>query len=183
MNNGVVEEQHAILPDTSMMYQLKPLFIRAKVDKKWVNKVFVDGGVMVNRMSCSLLKKIGKYDTYLRPHNVVLLHYEGKTSHIMGVILVELAVGNLTRPTIFMVISSKENYNLLLGQEWIHDISMVPSTIHQRISIWFSDGIFENIEADQRCYMDDVNHVGRKNFDKNLAKTLPCYSAQGFIIF
>lgn len=99
-----------------MMYQLKPLFIRAKVDNKWVNKVFVDGGVMVNRMPYSLLKKIWKYDTYLRPHNVVLLHYEGKTSHIMGIVLVDLAVGNLTRPTIFMVISSKENYNLLLGQ-------------------------------------------------------------------
>lgn len=55
-----------------MMYQLKSLFIRAKVDGFPINKVFVDGGVTLNLMPHSLLKKIGKFDVDLLPHNMVL---------------------------------------------------------------------------------------------------------------
>lgn len=62
----------------------------------------------------------GWKDTDLHPHNMVLSNYEGKTGHILGIIQVDISVGTLTRPTLFMVISSKENCNLLLGLEWIH---------------------------------------------------------------
>lgn len=46
MNSGMVEEQKAMFerPSPGMMYHMKPLFIRAKVDGIAVNKVFVDGG-------------------------------------------------------------------------------------------------------------------------------------------
>lgn len=50
MGNGEVEEQKTIFerPDHGMMYHLKPLFIRARVGRVTVNKVFVNGGVVVN---------------------------------------------------------------------------------------------------------------------------------------
>lgn len=46
MNNGVVEEQKAAFekPNPRMMYHLKPLFVRVKVDGMLLNKVFLDGG-------------------------------------------------------------------------------------------------------------------------------------------
>jgi len=43
-----------------MKGHLKPLSIQAKVDDIGVNQVLVDGGVVVNLMPQSLLKKIGK---------------------------------------------------------------------------------------------------------------------------
>lgn len=61
---------------------------------------------------------------------MVLSNYEGETSHILGVMQVELSVGPTTRPTIFMVITYNANYNLLLGSEWIHGVGAVPSTLH-----------------------------------------------------
>ena len=73
-----------------------------------------------------------------------------------------------------MVVPSKANFNLLLGREWIHDIGVVPSSMHQRISIWIDDGIVENIEADQSYFLAEVNQITRKTFDKNLAKIAPC---------
>lgn len=161
-----------------MMYHLKPLFIRAKVDNMAVNKVFVHGGSNVNLMSHSLFKKMGKIDVDLRPHNMALSIYEGKTGHILGVIQVKLSVGSTTIPTLFMVIVSNANYNLLLGREWIHGISEVPSMLHQRASIWLEYGILENIEVDQSYYMVKVNKVGKKHFDRNLAKIPPCYVAE-----
>lgn len=88
MNNGVVKEQQAVFerPDPNMICHMKPLFIRANMYFKAVNKVFVDGGVTVNLMPYLIFKRMGKTDEDLRPHNMVLSNYEGKTSNILGVI-------------------------------------------------------------------------------------------------
>ncbi|MCH87192.1 hypothetical protein A2U01_0008058 [Trifolium medium] len=137
MNNGCVEEQQAVFekPDEGMKNHLKPLFIRAKVNNVGINKVLIYEGAAVNLMPHSLLKKIGKYDTDLHSHNIVLSNYEGKTGFSMGVIQVVIAVGSTVRPTLFLVVPSKANYNMLLGREWIHGIGAVPSTLHQRLTI------------------------------------------------
>lgn len=118
-----------------MKSHLKPLFIRCKVGNVGVKKILVDGGAMVNLMSHYMLKRIGKDDTNTNPHNMVLSNYEGKVGTKMRVIQVDLTVGTITRPTMFMVIVSKANYNMLLGREWIHGIEVVPSSMHQRITI------------------------------------------------
>ncbi|MCI23624.1 hypothetical protein A2U01_0044806, partial [Trifolium medium] len=101
-------------------------------------------------------------------------NYEGKTGHALGAIQLEVCVGSTVRPTLFMVIASKANYNLLLGREWIHGVGAVPSTMHQRLTIWREDGLVVNIEADQSTYVSDTNTVTMQNFDKNLATIAPC---------
>lgn len=82
-----------------------------------MNKILVDSGAAVNLMPHFLLEKIGKYDTDLMPHNMVLSNYEGKSGQTMGVIQVDVTIGSITRPTIFMVIASRASYNFLLGRE------------------------------------------------------------------
>ena len=109
-----------------MQNHLKPLYVQAKVNGVGINKVLVDGGATVNLMPQGLLKKIGKFDTDLRPHNIVLSNYEGKTGHSLGAIEVDLIVGTIKRTTLFLVIASKANFNLLLGREWIHGVGAVP---------------------------------------------------------
>ena len=127
---------------------LKPLLIRTKVEETAINKVLVDCGATVNIMPHHILKKIGKFDTDIRSHNVVLSDYEGRTKTTMGVIQVDITVGSVTRPTIFMVIQGRPSYNLQVGREWLHGISVMPSSMHHRLIIWQEDGIIENIEAD-----------------------------------
>lgn len=68
-----------------------------------------------------------------------------------------------------MVISSKENYNLFLGREWIHGMGAVPSTLHLKISIWRPGGIMENVEAGQRDFLTKFNHIYKKLFDKKVS--------------
>jgi len=140
-----------------MKNHLKPFFIQAKVDEVSINKVLVDGGTAFNLMPQSLLKRIDKTDKDLKPHNVILSNYEGKLGHSISALQVSLTVGTVVRPTLFMVVPSKANFNLLLGREWIHGIGVVPSSMHQRISIWIDDGIVENIEADQIYFLAEVN--------------------------
>lgn len=79
---------------------------------------------------------------------MVLSDYEGKPRKALGVNQVDIVVGTIVRPTLFMVIPSKENYNLLLGRELVHGVGAVPSTLHQKKSIWRLDGIMENVKAD-----------------------------------
>ena len=117
-----------------MQILLKTLFMQAKVDNVDVNKVLVDGGTVVNLMLQSLLKRIGKFDTNLKPHNIVLTNYEGKSGHSLGAIQVDLAVGSITRLTLFMVFPSKYNFNFLLGREWVHRVGNVSSSMHQSIA-------------------------------------------------
>jgi hypothetical protein len=176
MNNGCLEEQMATFerPDQGMKNHLKPLFIQAKVNDVGVNKVLIDGGDAVNLMPEFLLNKIGKCSTNLHPHNIVLSNYEGETRFSLGAIQVEVVVGSITRPTLFLVVASKANYNLLLGREWIHGVRAVPSTLHQRISIWREDGVVENIEAGHSYFRTDVYHVSRHAFEKNLENISPC---------
>ncbi|PNX81972.1 hypothetical protein L195_g037997, partial [Trifolium pratense] len=130
----VCVEQQAIFekPDEGMKNHLKPLFVRAKVNDVSINKVLIDGGAAVNLMPLSLLSKIGKYETDLHSHNIVLSNYEGKNGHSWGAIQVDVAIGSFVRPTLFLVVPSKANYNLLLGREWIHGVGVVPSTLHRR---------------------------------------------------
>jgi len=119
--------------------------------------LLVDGGAAVNLMLHSLLKRIGKTEKDLKPHNVILSNYEGKVGHSFGALQVSLTV---------------------LGRESIYGIGDVPSSMHQRISIWRDDGIVEKIEADQSYFLAEVNQITRKTFDNNLANIAPCSSAK-----
>lgn len=124
MNNDCVEEQNTFFerPYCGMKSHLKPLFIRANIENIGINKLLMYGGAEVNLMLRSILNKIGKFDTDLRPHNMVLSNYEGKIDTPMGVIQLDLTVGTITRPRLFMVIALGVNSNLLLERELIHGI-------------------------------------------------------------
>lgn len=165
-------------PNGSMKIHLKPLFIQAKVDDVRVNKVFVDGSATVNLMPQSLLKRIGKCDADLKHHNIVLSNYEGKTGFSLGALQVSLTVGFVTRPTLFIVVPSKANFNLLLGRECIHGIGVIPSSMHQKVIIWRDDGLVEDVEADQSWFLAEVDNITKKTFEKSLAKIAPCSFAE-----
>lgn len=88
MNTGVVEEKNAFFerPDQGMKIHLKPLFVRGKVENLGVNTILVDGGAVVNLMMRFMIRRIGIFDTGIKPHYMVLSNYEGKVSHTLGVI-------------------------------------------------------------------------------------------------
>jgi len=101
-------------PDVSMRLDLKPLFIQVKINGMGVNKVLVDGGATINLPPQSFLKKIGLFDSDLKPHNVILINYEGTIGNSLGAVEVDLIVGSISRTTMFMVVPSKANFNVLL---------------------------------------------------------------------
>lgn len=103
MNNDCVDEDKAIfeMTDLGMKQHLKPILLWAKVENVRVNKVLVDGRAAINLIPHLFLKKIGISDIDLKPHNMVMSNYEGRMSYSLGVILVDIVVGTIVKPTLF----------------------------------------------------------------------------------
>jgi hypothetical protein len=118
---------------------LKALFLKGFVNGKPITKMLLDGGATINLMPYTMLLKIGKYDEDLTQTEMMLVDFEGHISPAQGAICVELTIGSNTLPTAFFVIKVRGSYNLLLGQDWIHAICCIPSTMHQCIIQWIID--------------------------------------------
>lgn len=103
MNNDCVKDNQVKFdrPDYHMKSHLKPLFTQAKINNIGVNKVLLDGGAAVNLLPQSLLKKIGLSKSDLKPHNVVLSNYEGKSGSSFGAVEVDLVVGTIKQQHCF----------------------------------------------------------------------------------
>lgn len=91
----------------------------------------------------------------------------------MGAIHVDITIGTVTRPTIFMVINVRPSYNLLVGRGWLHGLGIVPSSMHQHLVIRRVDDTIGNIEWEQGYFMADVNNVVKKEFERELANIYP----------
>nr|KYP32353.1 hypothetical protein KK1_046993 [Cajanus cajan] len=154
-----------------MKAPLKPLLLTLMIEGHELNKVFVDEGETINILPRTMLKRSGKTLVDLKPHNILISDYAGKSSHPEGIILLDVQIGSVKRTTMFIVTPSKANVNVLLGQEWIHGVGVVPSTIHQKIFFWNDGEGLEALDADQKEY-----EVGMYFVDQQLtafAKTKP----------
>jgi hypothetical protein len=90
------------------------LFIKARADEKVIRRVLVDGGPAINLIPEHLVKKLDKSFSDLLPHNMVITYFNRKHSTSPGCVALDLKVGSVTRTTMFVVVPSKINYNLLL---------------------------------------------------------------------
>nr|KYP39678.1 hypothetical protein KK1_038998 [Cajanus cajan] len=103
------------------------------IERHEVNKVLVDGGATINILPRTMLKRFGKTMADLKPHNILISGYAGKSSQPEGMILLDVQFGSVKRTTMFIVTLSKANFNVLLAREWIHGVGAVPSNVHQKI--------------------------------------------------
>uniref|UniRef100_A0A151UEZ6 Uncharacterized protein n=1 Tax=Cajanus cajan TaxID=3821 RepID=A0A151UEZ6_CAJCA len=139
-------------PTEKMKGHLKPLLLILMIEGHEVNKVLVDGGAAVNILLRTMLKRFGKSTADLKPHNILISDYAGNSSHLEGMILLDVQIGSMKRTTMFIVTPSKTNFNVLLGREWIHGVGAIPSTVHQKIFFWNDDEGLEVLDADQKEY-------------------------------
>nr|KYP41519.1 Putative AC transposase [Cajanus cajan] len=139
-------------PTQEMKDHLKPLLLTLMIEGHEVNKVLVDEGAAINILSQIMLKRFGKTLADLKPHNILISDYAGKSSQPEGMILLDVQIGSVKRTTMFIFTPSKANFNVLLGREWIHKVGVVPSTLHQKVFFWNDDEHLEVLEADQKEY-------------------------------
>jgi hypothetical protein len=154
---GVEEEiaQMFLVPNEAMFEKpeelsqhLKLLYIRGHIDRRPISRKLIDGGVAVNLMPYSVLKKLGREDDELMKTNLTLNGVGGNPMEARGVVSMELIVGSKSLATSFFIVEVQGNYSVIFGHDWIHVNHCVPSTLHQFLIQWIND----EIEVDTRTH-------------------------------
>jgi hypothetical protein len=117
-------------PEESSQY-LKPLYVRGHINGKPISRMLIDGGTVVNLMSYSIFKKLGREDDELVKTNLMLNGVGGNPIEARGVVSIELTIGRKLFDTAFFVVEVQGNYSVILGHDWIHANHCIPSTLHQ----------------------------------------------------
>ena len=120
---------------------LRPLYIKAHVNGKPINRVLIDGGVMLNIMPYSTFKRLGKSHKDLKETNMTISNFTRASTPALGFLIVELTMGSKMTNIVFFVMDSKPGYTVLLCREWIYANQCVPSTLHQQLQFWISDQV------------------------------------------
>ena len=80
----------------------------------------------------------------------------------IGMIHLELIIGELTSNVLFHVINAKTTYNMLLRRPWIHGNGIVPSTLHQCFK-FLQSGI-KKVNADLKPFAEIEAHFANAKF-------------------
>jgi len=67
----------------------------------------------------------------LSKSRMVIQGFSLESQRAIGMIRLELTMGDLSASSIFHVIESKTYYKLLLGHPWLHEHGIVASILHQ----------------------------------------------------
>jgi len=85
----------------------------------------------------------------------------------IGMIRLELIMGDLSTSSIFHVIDSKTSYKLLLGRPWLHEHGIVSSTLHQCLKYY--RGGERKINGDARPFIKAESHFADAKFFEEVA--------------
>ena len=87
-----------------MCQHLKPLYIKAHMDGRLVNKVLVDNGAEVNILPTSMFRKLLKIENDLIATDVSISGFAGRATKTKGVIPIEVKVGSKIATVAFFVV-------------------------------------------------------------------------------
>jgi hypothetical protein len=146
-------------PTLSICQYLKPLYIKAHMDGRPVNRVLVDNEAAVNILLTSMLRKLFKTESDLIATNVSVSGFAGGATKTKGVIPIEVKVGSKVAKVAFFVVNTDLAYNALLGRDWIHSNWVVPSSLHQLLVFWKDDNNIKVVKSYERPFVAYNNNV------------------------
>jgi hypothetical protein len=98
--------------------------------------MLVDGGAVVNLMSYSVFKKLGREDDKIVKTNLTLNNVGGNPMEARCIVSMKLIVGSKSLAIAFFIVEVQGDYSIILGRDWIHANYCVPSTLHQFLIQW-----------------------------------------------
>ncbi|KAM1450413.1 hypothetical protein ACFX2I_037652 [Malus domestica] len=98
--------------------------------------MFVVGGSAINILPKSTMTTIGIKVDELSRSSLLIQAFNQEGQRAMGIIGVEMTIGELKSSTLFHLIDARTSYNLFLGRPWIHENGVVQSTIHQCLKFY-----------------------------------------------
>jgi hypothetical protein len=124
--------------------------------------MLMDSGASVDIMPYSLYKKLsGSDEELIKTKRTVKGIGSRKPIPARGLTLMKLTIGSKTLATVFFIaVEVQGSYSLILGREWIHGNTCVPSSLHWFLIQWVDDEV-EIVHADSSSYaMVDASLLG-----------------------
>ncbi|KAM1734117.1 hypothetical protein ACFX11_019650 [Malus domestica] len=109
------------------LHPLKSLYVTAHIEGYPVFKIFVDCGATVNIMLVTIMKALRRSNNEFIPSGIIMSNFVGDKSQTKGVLPLEVNIAGRNHMTSFFIIDFKTEYNALLGRDWIHQTSSIPS--------------------------------------------------------
>ncbi|KAA0039557.1 uncharacterized protein E5676_scaffold775G00710 [Cucumis melo var. makuwa] len=140
----------------------RPLYVSGYVREQRVDRILVDNGSAVNIMPKSTMRQLGILMEELSNSKLIIQGFNQGSQRVIGMICLELIIGDLKTSALFHVIDSRITYKLLLGRSWIHGNGVVTSTLHQCFK-FYQDGV-KKVEADSNPFSEVESHFADAKF-------------------
>ncbi|KAM2067495.1 hypothetical protein ACFX1T_043828 [Malus domestica] len=152
--------------DEDLLLGSKPhnrhLFIFGYLREHKVNRLLVDDGSAINIMPKSTMTIISIKADELSLSRLLIQGFNQIGQRAMGMIRVEMTIGELKSSTIFHVIDARTSYGLLLGRPWIHKNGVVPSSLYQCLK-FYREGV-KVIYNDTKPFTEAESHFADAKF-------------------
>ncbi|XP_012830541.1 PREDICTED: uncharacterized protein LOC105951637 [Erythranthe guttata] len=135
----------------------RPLFVSGLLHEKKVDRMLIDGGSAVNIMPKSTLKQVGIAVEDLTRSRLTIQGFNQEGQRAIGMVRLDLTIGELTASTLFHVIDARTSYHLLLGRPWLHENGVVPSTLHQCFK-YLRNGELVKVDANTKPFTEAESH-------------------------
>ena len=100
-----------------MTRHINPWYIRAHLNGKLVFMVLIDNGSVVNVMPLRMLISMGRSISDMIETEVVVSTFTEEVSKTLGILPIDITIGSKTALSVFFVIDSTANYNILLRRD------------------------------------------------------------------
>ncbi|XP_070009537.1 uncharacterized protein [Nicotiana sylvestris] len=147
----VLEEESITFDDADVDGVLTPhndaLVISLLVHDTNVKRVLIDPGSSMNIILLRVLHEMQAEDK-LVPKVHTLSGFDNSSVVTKGEVILTTFAEGVVKDTKFHVVEMEIAYNMILGRPWIHEMNVVPSTLHQVIKFPSPWGICQ-IRGDQ----------------------------------
>ncbi|XP_070012962.1 uncharacterized protein [Nicotiana sylvestris] len=178
----VLEEESIMFDNADADVVLSPhndaLVISLLVHDTNVKRVLIDPGSSVNIILLRVLCEMQAEDKLI-PKAHTLSGFDNFSVVMKGEVILTTFAEGVVKDTKFQVVDMEMAYNMILGRPWIHEMDVVPSTLHQMKKTSFI--------TDRGTYCYEVMPFGLKNvsatyqrlvtkmFQEHLGKTVEVY--------
>ncbi|XP_074301299.1 uncharacterized protein LOC141632675 [Silene latifolia] len=144
----------------------RPLYVSGYIRGQKVKRILIDGGSGVNLMPKSTMNELGITMDELSSSRTMIHGFNLNGERAVGMIRVNLTMGDLSSDTLFHVMDGKTSFKLLLGRPWKHENGVVASTLHQCLKYY--RGGERKIDGDAKPFSKvDSFFADAKFFEEN----------------
>ncbi|KAL0448417.1 UNVERIFIED_CONTAM: hypothetical protein Slati_1398100 [Sesamum latifolium] len=144
-----------------------PLFVAGYVHEHKMNRILIDGGIVVNNLP-RILKELRIPIDELSNSRIMIQGFNQGGQRTVGIIRMQLTVKDMVSTALFHVIDNNTSYKIFLSRLWLHENTVVSSTCHQCFKYCRNDIVKKVLDenkpftkakshfADAKYYMDDA---------------------------